>query len=917
MPMTKRIHRTHRLGMRPALALALVLLSAIATNAASNELAHQAGEITASTPEGVRARGLRAVAGLGDWYLSNGLICAAVQGTEHHGQLIPGGGMLVDLAHCGRGDDQFISVEPLYNLDRTERLRIDTIESYADAQVAEIVTRASEPGLTLTTRYRLESTRPSELVILTTIERHEEGEPLFAVADILLHAESSLRNFVINNEGTYSGFRHTHREQSAYLEIASAVRRATGVVLVGSQQAGPPISYLYLPTHHRLRAADGSADEVGTYSVGFSSITATNLGTRPSWFPSKTPGLLQAVQIPLMDIGVGETFEFERIIAPSPRADVASLTDRIFGSSPHHPAGTVTAQTSTPFTRIHVFDTSETADLEHARHVTMASPAPSGAVSFKLPYGDYRLKIVSPNRPAVMRDVSLSSAEPDINLGTLDLPAVASIALPDNATMRLVFRGLGETPNPRFGDDLTGLSLGGKPKPNSMLATHIDLVSGIDPGQTIPIAAGRYRVYATRGPEFSLTQTDIHVGPGALIELPIEEPKRLFETPGWITADFHVHAAPSFDSTLPIGRRLKSFVAEGGEVLVATDHDIIADYDSPFAAAGLTNELVVMTGLEVTTMAPTPRNPHTTGHINVYPVPYRPELNRGGAHQDEGQRLRDIIDWARSLPDRALVQLNHPRDLQRDADHGAFLDHLSIKGTPFVPGEPLEAESNRSLLEAGPNSGTRDIDFDIIEIMNGPGVDAYRKVQQDWFSLLSQGYLVSAMANSDSHRLKSVVSVPRNYVRVANDEVATFEPAAFLDAAKKGHACGTTGPLLDVTLGTSSSPESPSAGPGDRFVGGNAQLSINVRAAPWVNVSTLRVYRNGSLDAETKVDGTSLTQIDMVFEADAYITVEVEGEASAAYADILPNFTPIAFCNPIYVDADANGEWTAPGLPVR
>jgi hypothetical protein len=47
------------------------------------------------------------------------------------------------------------------------------------------------------------------------------------------------------------------------------------------------------------------------------------------------------------------------------------------------------------------------------------------------------------------------------------------------------------------------------------------------------------------------------------------------------------------------------------------------------------------------------------------------------------------------------------------------------------------------------------------------------------------------------------------------------------------------------------------------------------------------------------------------------VTVEVEGSAGADFAAVYTGFTPMAFSNPIWVDADGNGEWTAPGLSAK
>jgi len=51
------------------------------------------------------------------------------------------------------------------------------------------------------------------------------------------------------------------------------------------------------------------------------------------------------------------------------------------------------------------------------------------------------------------------------------------------------------------------------------------------------------------------------------------------------------------------------------------------------------------------------------------------------------------------------------------------------------------------------------------------------------------------------------------------------------------------------------------------------------------------------------------------FEADSFVTVEGEGEGNATFEAVNPGFPSFAFTNPIFVDADGDGHWTAPGLP--
>ena len=898
---TKSVLRLGRSGVGVALWLCIVS----ASSAYAQPAAFHAGRITPDTTEPLRIRGSDAIAGLGDWHISNGTLCAAIQGTEHHGQLVPGGGYLVDLGHCGRDDDQWIALEPLYNLSRDEMFRVVDIEAQVHPRGAQIITRASDAGLELTTRYVVDNEQPTRLEVRTTVTRKQTGARFFSITDILVHAVSSLRNFMVNDGGAYSGFRHTSRTKSGYLEIAGAIRTAQGIVLVGSDDQGPPISYLYR-VRESMATNENGAEPLNAHSIGFSSMSAVHFGTQPAWFPGNEPGFLNVLALLVNDVPLGESIELRREIWISTRADVASLTDRLYrdvgseGGSVH-----VTGTTADIDSRVHVFRAGD----QDGSHITMARPDASGKLSFYVPRGNYRFEFIASAGRRLVREIDLSSEGQSVELGAVVFSKSGRVQLPSGHPMRLVFRGQGDTPDPNFGDDLTGLTLGGDPKLNSHATSDVHLSGeGVDPA-FVDIAPGQYQVYATRGPEFSLTKTKIEIAAGQTLSLDIDQPTRLFETTGWISADFHVHTAVSFDSTLAPAARLRSFIAEGAEVLVATEHDAVGDVAGMIDDAAFGDRITVLGGLEVTTISPTPRNPYTTGHLNVYPYPYRPDLNRGGAIQDEGLRLREIIARTRALPDAPIVQINHPRDVSDPPDVDAFFGHLSVMGTPFDPDQPLDSDANKSLIEADPISGIRDIDFDAMELLNSNSTENYRAVLRDWFSLLAQGRRISGMANSDSHQLSSVVAVPRTYVRFEDRGIEQFDQNGFYDAVRRGHLYGTTGPLLDVNF--------EGAGPGDQFSGSRGKLSINIRSAPWVPVSILRIYVNGRLEIERAIDEPSMRAelVALEFTADAFIVVEVEGVAGGDYAEVLPEFTPLAFTNPIFVDADEDGSWTPPGLP--
>jgi hypothetical protein len=413
-------------------------------------------------------------------------------------------------------------------------------------------------------------------------------------------------------------------------------------------------------------------------------------------------------------------------------------------------------------------------------------------------------------------------------------------------------------------------------------------------------------VLATRGPEYEARELRVEALGGKTARLEIPPLARAVESEGWLGADLHVHAAPSDDSAVPLELRLVSYVAQGAEVLVATDHDLVTDYGPLVRELGLEGRIVTVTGVEVTSSVKTAAVPFTMGHANVFPMPYQPDVYRKGAPVHEGRRLRDLVADIAALKIDHVVQLNHPRP-DGSPNPNQLFTHLGVAGEPFDPKLPLDAWPNRVLVEPDPVSGRRDLDLDSIELLNGPSLERYRAVREDWFSLLLQGKRITGTASSDSHLLLEVAAVPRTYVRMADDLALGFDQPRFLRAIWRGWMFATTGPLLLAELGDT--------GPGGTFPGDAASLRVEVRAADWVPVAELRVFVNGELAVTQALGGPSRVEIPMRFGRDSFVTVEVEGPAVGLYADLLPGFTPFAFTNPIFVDADGDGRWSAVGLP--
>lgn len=854
-----------------------------------------AEQITSPRYAALVVGGSDADAGLGDWALQNGTLCAAIAAIDHETSLSPHGGTLVDLGHCGRQDDQWVTLHPLFNLSRARLLPLDRVRAEVTDTEARILSEGEGDGMRARITYALTRAAPSELLVTTEITRLEDGGRVFAYAEAALHASGQMRSFHLYRRDLERsrGFRHPSTDPDSTLALIGSIVEEDAHILVGGEDL-PPIAYgLDLHFASKLRV-DGVREPLPTFAVTGEDFTMIGVFARPFWFGAgNPPGLLELAQIPLMTLAVGETLVLQRSVHVGERADVASVADGMLqGTVP------VTGRVSDPSARVQIA-------TRAGAPVSEVRPNPDGSFALRLPPGAYQVQAMAPGERRVLRVVAVGADGAE--LAPIDLGGVAKLALPRGQTMRLVFVGLGDTRTPRFADDGLGFRIGDGEVRAGSADNVISLAAAETDPSVITLAAGRYRVLATRGPEYDVRESEVELLAGETRELEIAAPARVLDSAGWLGADLHVHSAPSMDSSLPLPQQLAAFAAHGGEVIVSTEHDRVVDGGPLVAALGLGDRIVSVSGVEVTGTYHGGDTPFTIGHLNAFPLRQAPMDYRGGAPRSEGRRLRALFADLRERGE-PLTQINHPRESTPEgvAD-GSYFTHLGVAGEPFQPARPLEAEVNRVLLEQDSATGLRDLDFSAIEIANGKHLDAYRLTRADWLSLLLQGHRRTATANSDSHSVGEIPALPRNYVAVANDDLAGFDEVAFVAALREGRSIGTTGPLPIVRLGN--------AGPGETHADAEGVLHIEVRAAPWVPVREARVYVNAELVGRPAIDAGRPLALPLRFERDSFVFVEVEGPISEPYATLLPGYTPFAFTNPIFVDADGDGVWRAPGLP--
>lgn len=891
---------------RPLCGLALLVLLCVGTPVSAELVARQ---LTLQNVDRLQPSGPDAIAGVGDWVIGNGTLCAAISDPSHESVLSSRGGVLVDLGFCGRGDDQWGVLQPMLNLSRDNVLPVLDIRAETSPQIASIVTNGELNGVVFETRYSVDLAERRKLRIHTSVERLQPGEPIFLFGDVSLHGHRQLTPFTISTRQPEAspGFQHPPIDLDDYVVLAGAMVAGDLQILVGGDQLEPGISYGWQLEHAQIEMPDGTREDLPYLGMNGEHFSLMGVFTNSLWLDAGgDPGLLELSQTVLMDIEVGQRITYERAMILGERADVASVTNQIWREGPLY-----VGDVDDPTTRLDVRRADGTP-------VTQVRPRADGSFSFRLPPGTLGSHIVIARTPDGRSAARILEPDPTLGgngqphaLGTLRTAPPAMLSLPDLGPVQLVFKGVPPTPDPSFGDDVLDYRVGEHSIPPTTAANRISLVGAPDEPRHLRLRPGRYRVYATRGPEFSVGRAEVVLRPGGMTPLEIQAPIRLLEHPGWLSADLHVHSAESDDSAYPLRRRVASFAAQSADVIVATEHDRIVDYGPMIRRLGLAEQMQSVVGVEVTSTVKGSSTPFTIGHANAFPLRRAARQYRSGAPRGEDVRLRDLAAELRQRRPRALLQLNHPREGGFDSGLGGYFTHLAVSGRGHDPTLPLDQAPNDVLIDRDPETGLRDLDFDAVELLNGPSMLRYRLTRADWLAFLLQGERRTATGNSDSHGASVVVALPRNYVAHSQASDGGFDEPAFMRAIQAGRVYVSTGPLLEVDLAGS--------GPGQQVSTRAGELRIEVRAAPWVPVSEARVYVNGALHESLALRGPGRASLPMEFEHDAFVTVEVEGpregEAAETYSVLAPGYTPFAFTNPIFVDADGDGRWNAPGLP--
>ncbi len=282
-------------------------------------------------------------------------------------------------------------------------------------------------------------------------------------------------------------------------------------------------------------------------------------------------------------------------------------------------------------------------------------------------------------------------------------------------------------------------------------AVRTGVIYTIDGRTEIGLPAGAYQVYASRGFDYNAPSQRVKLKIGQKEQVRLQL-RREVDLPASVSMDTHVHTLElSGHGDASVRERVITAAGEGLDMIVATEHNKMADYAEQLRALGLERWLTVVRGNEVTT---------AIGHFNIFPL--RP------ASPVPDSRTQDWSALERSIRETgaSVIVQNHPRDL-----------HSNYR--PF--------DASHHLSSAGENLNGRPFFANAVEVINSGAT--YSDVMQpirDWLGLLNHGIRVAAIGGSDTHTVDFVpIGQARTYIEVGqlNGEWKSRPDAVFKSLA--------------------------------------------------------------------------------------------------------------------------------------
>ena len=637
-----------------------------------------------------RVPGPKALAAEGDYLLENDLIRVVLDAPDHPHFIGPTGGAILDLAPLRQGpDDQRSTGDQTNAISHAAGVLPRDAVHYESAAILDSPLDAAAPGayaavifrghlegdarVTVVTRYELRPCEPGVRVRSDLYNGASAPNTLY-LADAFFWGDNGLAPFV---PGPGLGF----LEPNLDLEhLDEAWRRWP--FLAARSQVAPDTSYAAI-------ACDRSQ------SAGFNSSSLTAAG------------------VPLDVTQPGDGFHFERFIlaevgpglAPAV-AEALRVRTMVHGDpSAVTVRGRVVANGTSVNPRagnaasLLFYEPASGPNVDDPARITPWNevvPASDGTFQVSLPPNrSYRVQPYAFGLPAAAA-ASFVVADTDLSIGDVTITASANLTVSVESSPGVPV-SYAEVVVIPFEDPATSARRSPASTACSRMRAHARTagrwLARLQPralrrqhGSNVDLALppGQYYVYATRGPFASLDRAYVNLAPG------MSRPSRCRSDRSPRSccrrassrATSTSTAAPASICRSPICERVVSFLATGIDVIIATDHNVVTDYQSTLQTLGATNSIVVIPGVEQTPNilwydVPGDKFPKTLGHFNFWPL---------------------VPDFLADAQRRPLARAARARPA--DGRHGRGVPHPGYRRAPAQSPIPARQAGARSGLPA-------------------------------------------------------------------------------------------------------------------------------------------------------------------------------------------------------------------------
>jgi len=503
----------------------------------------------------------------------------------------------------------------------------------------------------------------------------------------------------------------------------------------------------------------------------------------------------------------------------------------------------------------------------------------TGCFSGKLPVGSYGASAALLGAPfeggaatPPVRPVAITAGNTTVQ--DFALPAGGRIVVDvrdgsgASVPARVSVVGVDPTPEPLLiasvlspGDLRTGLfrDVTREPLPYGLVAAaYTDPVGFAE----LAVEPGSYRVYVSRGAEWSLFETDVVVAAGAAV--PVDATlARVLDTTGFVSSDYHVHLVDSPDSRVAATDRVRAYAGEGVDNIVATDHDAVTDLTPVIAQLGLPAFVHSTPGEEITSF--------DYGHFNAYPQgldpsrPSRGSTDWAGA-APPGEDFPSLGSYSLTPEQIEAAALAKPQNAGRETV--VQINHISSHFSPLRIDTSLEPPQSflpdSSVFRLDPAVANFFHPFQALELWNGANGGAQRAFLLErigvWMNLLNQGFPTTAIADTDTHTFLDLDSAgAHSWTPSASDAPAAIDDDEIGRSVAAGRVVGGQGLYVQATLQGTGGPLA-GFGLGDitqsSTSDGAATLSVEVQAPLWAQYDTIEIYANAETSVAVSNQGT-------------------------------------------------------------